>query len=201
MTATTTLSPATAGRTLGRAVLAGAVGGLVAGIVGRVVMGVLASVNKEDAGIVTDDGFPIGEITVGGTLGLLTVTVVIGLIGGLVVLALRGLRFGPGWARFLGMPVGSTVVVGSLLVHEGTDYTVLKPTWLAVSLIMLIPLIYAFIAVALVDRWVGDGPTFWDRLPGAVPWAARVGLVVLVAVSLGDLVSTIDELVNPFQFD
>lgn len=198
---TTTLFSTTAGRTLGRAALAGAVGGLVAGIAGRIVMAVLAAVNEDASGIVTDDGFPIGRFTVGGTLSLVSFTVVIGAVGGLVVLALRGLRFGPAWFRVLSMPAGATVVAGSLLVHEGTDYTVLKPTWLAVSLILLIPLLYAFVVVALVDRWVGDGPTFWDRLPAALPWVARIGLAALTVFALGELVSTIDEITNPFQFD
>jgi hypothetical protein len=201
MNDTQTRSRTTAGRTVGAAVVAGAVGGLVVGIAGRIAMAVLASVNEEDAGIVTDDGFPIGRFTIGGTLSLVALTVVVGLVGGLIVLALRGLRFGPAWFRFISMPVGATVVAGSLLVHEGTDYTVLKPTWLAVTLILLLPLLYAFVVVALVDRWVGDESTFWTRLPVAVAWIARVGLAVLVAVSLGDLVSTIDEIANPFQFD
>lgn len=188
-------------RTLAKSVLAGAIGGLVVGVVGRIVMAVLAAVNEDASGIVTDDGFPIGRFTVGGTISLVSFTVVIGAVGGLVVLALRGLRFGPAWFRVLSMPAGATVVAGSLLVHEGTDYTVLKPTWLAVTLILLLPLLYAFVVLGLVDRWVEEGPDFWERLPAALPWIARVGLAVLTVFALGELVSTIDEISNPFQFD
>ncbi len=190
-------------RVLGRAALAGGLGGLVVGgIFGRVFMFVLSALNSEDDGIITDDGFPMGRFTVGGTLNLISFTVAIGVIGGLLVLALRGLRFGPAWFRVVSMPLGATIVVGSLMVHsDGVDFTVLQPWWLGVGFTLAVPLLYTILVVALVDRWVGDRPTFWTRLPVAVPRIARAAFTALIALALVDLVSTIDAIANPFRLD
>lgn len=116
-------------RQLGIGVLAGAVSGfVVGGLGGRLFMFVLAELNPEDAGVRTDDGVPIGQFTLDGTLNLIVITTVIGVIGGLVFLALRGLRFGPQWFRVLSMPLGATMVVGSMLVDsDGVDFTLLQP--------------------------------------------------------------------------
>lgn len=190
-------------RTLGLAALGGGLAGLLAGgVYGRVFMFVLAQLNPDHAGVNTDDGFPIGRFTLAGTLNLVSFTVTIGAVGGLLFLLLRGLRFGPRWFRLLSMPVGVTVVVGSTMVHsDGVDFAVLEPWWLAVALTLVVPLIYTVVVSTLVDRWLGDGPTFWVRLPAAVPWVVRAAFVVIVAVALTDLLSTIDEIRHPFRFD
>jgi hypothetical protein len=188
---------------LGIGVLAGAVSGLVVGgIGGRLFMFVLAELNPEESGIKTDDGFEMGQFTVSGTLNLLVITTIIGIIGGLVFLALRGLRFGPPWFRVLSMPVGATIVVGSLLVHsEGVDFTLLEPLWLAVALTLSVPFLYTLMLAALADRWLGDEPGLWQALPAAIPWFARAAFTALIVVSLIGLVSTVDDILNPFQFD
>ena len=38
-------------------------------------------------------------------------------------------------------------------------------------------------------------------MPAAVPWLARAALTALVVVSLIGLVSTVDDILHPFQFD
>lgn len=188
---------------LGIAVLAGATSGFVAGgIGGRVFMFVLAQLNPEESGVRTDDGFEMGQFTVSGTLNLLVITTIIGVIGGLVFLALRGLRFGPPWFRVLSMPVGATIVVGSLLVHsEGVDFTLLEPLWLAVAMTLSVPFAYTLMLAALADRWLGDEPGLWQTMPAVVPWIARAAFTVLIVVSLVGLVSTVDDILHPFQFD
>ena len=109
------------------------VGMVVGGVWGRAFMAVLAALNAEDHGTRTDDGFRMGQFTVGGTLNLLVVTAVIGAIGGLVFLSVRGLRFGPAWFRTASVALGATLVVGSMLVHaDGVDFTRLEPVALAV---------------------------------------------------------------------
>ena len=131
-------------RTLGLAVLAGAVSGLViGGIGGRLFMFVLARLNPEEHGLSTDDGFEMGQFTVSGTLNLIAVTTVIGIVGGVLFLVLRGLRFGPGWFRVLSMPIGTTIVVGALLVHsDGVDFSLLQPRGLAVAFTLAVPFLY-----------------------------------------------------------
>ena len=198
-----TISARSAARTLGIGVVAGALSGfVVGGIGGRLFMFVLAQLNPEESGVLTDDGVPIGQFTVGGTLNLLIITTVIGVIGGLVFLALRGLRFGPQWFRVLSMPVGATMVVGSMLVHsDGVDFTLLQPIALGVAMTLAVPFLYTLMLAALADRWLGDRPSIWASLPGGVSWTARVALTVLAVIAFTDLMSTVDEILNPFQFD
>jgi hypothetical protein len=191
-----------AGRTLGLAIAAGAVSGFLAGGVGgRLFMFVLARLNPEETGVKTDDGFEMGQFTASGTANLLAITTVIGILGGLVFLALRGLRFGPGWFRVLSMPVGATIVVGSMLVHsDGVDFYLLEPVELAVAMTLAVPFLYTLLVAGLLDRWLGDAPGVWQAMPAVVPWLARAALTALAVVVLVDLVSTIDDIVHPFQF-
>ena len=196
-----TISARSVARTFGIVVLAGALSGfVVGGLGGRLFMFVLAELNPEEAGVLTDDGVPIGQFTLSGTLNLLGITTVIGVIGGLVFLALRGLRFGPRWFRVLSMPVGATIVIGAMLVHsEGVDFTLLQPVELGVAMTLAVPFLYTLLLAWLADRWLGDEPGVWQALPSAVPWLARAGLTALAVVALVSLVGTIDDIVNPFQ--
>ena len=199
----TTISARSIGRTLGLGVLAGALAGLlVGGIGGRLFMFALAQLNPEDSGVRTDDDVPIGQFTLDGTLNLLVITTVIGMIGGLIFLALRGLRFGPPWFRVLSMPIGATLVVGSMLVHsDGVDFTLLQPVELGVVMTLAVPFLYTLLVAALADRWLGDAPSVWSKLPTPVPWVARSALAVLAVLAFVGLVSTIDDIVHPFQFN
>ena len=197
-----TISVRSAARTLGIGILAGAVSGfVVGGLGGRLFMFVLAELNPEESGVLTDDGVPIGQFTFSGTLNLLVITTVIGVIGGLVFLALRGLRFGPRWFRVLSMPVGATIVVGSMLVHsDGVDFTLLQPVGLGVAMTLAVPFLYTLLVAFLADQWIGDDGG-GRKVPAAVAWVARAAFTVLAVVALVSLVSTIDEILNPFTFN
>ncbi len=181
-------------RRLALGVAAGAVTGLVAGGVwGRIFMFILASLNPEDHGVKTDDGFAMGQFTVGGTVNLLTATAVFGAIGGLVFLALRGLRIGPAWFRVTSLALGAVLVIGAMMLHsDGIDFNRLQPVWLAVVLTLSVPLLYAVGVSWLGDRWLGSGPTYWQRVPTAVPWIARGALAVLAVVAAVSLAGTLD---------
>lgn len=183
-------------------VAAGAVVGLVAGgIWGRAFMAILAGLNSEDHGTETDDGFAMGQFTIGGTLNLLLATAIIGSIGGLVFVAVRGLRVGPAWFRTASVALGACLVVGAMLLHsDGVDFTRLEPLWLAVAFTLSVPLMYAVGVSWLGDRWLGDGPTFWQRLPVAVPWVARALLAAIAVVAAVDLTGTLVDIFddNPF---
>lgn len=189
-------------RRAGVGVAAGALTGLVVGGVwGRSFMAILAGLNSEDHGTETDDGFAMGQFTVGGTLNLLVATAVIGAIGGAVFLAVRGLRIGPAWFQTLSLALGATVVIGALLLHsDGVDFTRLEPIGLAVAFTLSVPLLYAVGVSWLGDRWLGDGPTFWQRLPAALPWIARGVLAVVAVVAAVDLAGTLVDIFddNPF---
>lgn len=190
-------------RRVGIAVVAGAVSGfVVGGIGGRLFMFVLAGLNPEDAGVLSDDGFEMGRFTAAGTLNLLLFATVVGAIGGLIFLALRGLRFGPRWFRVLSMPVGATIVVGSLTVHsDGVDFGLLEPVGLGVAMTLAVAFLYMLLLARLADRRLDDGPAAASRVPPAIAWTARAALTVLVVVAMVDRVSTINEILNPYQFD
>jgi hypothetical protein len=172
-------------------VASGAVAGLVAGgIGGRLFMSLLAALNPEAAGIRSDDDFIIGQVTLQGTVNLLVLTTVLGAVGGLVWVAIRGLRFGPRWWRLVSMPLGVGAVAGSSLVHsEGVDFTVLEPTVLAVALTLAVPVLAATLVSAVGDRWIGSEQTVWQLLPAAVPWAARAGFAALALVAANSLLA------------
>jgi hypothetical protein len=183
-------------RSLALAAAAGAVVGLlIGGIWGRAFMFLLAQLNPEEHGIDTDDGFAMGQFTLVGTLNLLVVTTIMGAIGGLLFLGLRGLRFGPTWFRTASLPLGGVIVVGGMLVHsDGVDFDRLEPVGLAVALTLSVPLLFTLGVVWLGDRWLGDAPTFWQRLPAAVPWIARAGLTLLAVAATVDLAQTLADI-------
>lgn len=125
-------------------------------------MGILASQNPEEQGVISDDGFEMGRISLGGTTQLLLTTLQIGLLAGLIYLALRTLAFGPAWFRIASLTAGGTVVFGAILIDDGgVDFTLLDPDVLPVVLFLAIPLVYVPVAAILTERWLR--PTSWFR--------------------------------------
>ena len=177
-------------RRLAVATIAGAVVGFLAGGVGgRLAMSLLANLNAEHAGTVSDDGFTMGQVTLGGTLNLLLVGTVLGMLGGGIYLAVRNLRIGPSWFRSASLAIGATIVVGAGLVHsDGVDFTLLEPTWAAIGLTLAIPLVYALALPPLADRWLHPDSALMTTRNRAVfvplvPWVfpltpAAIALVV-----------------------
>ena len=165
-------------RRLAAATVAGAVLGLlVGGVGGRLAMLLLAALNPEAAGVTSDDGFIMGRFTFSGTLSLLVVGTVIGILGGGIYFVLRGLLIGPRWFKILSISGAAAVVVGSLLVHvDGVDFTLLHPTWLAIALFVTIPGVYAALLTMLTERWLTPG----GRLMRTPRWAILVSLLLWV---------------------
>ena len=178
------------GRRVAVAVLAGAIAGLVAGgIGGRLFMSLLAALNPRAAGVESDDGFTMGQVTLSGTANLLLVSTVLGAVAGLVWVTVRGLRFGPPWWRAISMPLAATLVIGDQLVHaDGVDFTLLEPPVLAVGLTLAVPAAATVIVTALGDRWIASETTTWQALPSAVAWVARAGITAAVALATAGLV-------------
>jgi hypothetical protein len=178
-------------RRLGLAALAGGIAGLVAGgIGGRLFMLVLARLNPRATGVLSDDGFVMGRFTLAGTLNLLLAGTVFGVIGGLVWVAIRGLRVGPMWWRRVSVPLGATLVIGAMMVHsDGVDFMLLDPPLVAVALTLSVPLLATILITWLGDSWIGSDQTFWQRTPTTVAWIARAALTLLAAVALVDLAS------------
>jgi len=184
----TTTPVAAAARRLAAASWVGAgLGLLVGGIGGRLFMALLARLNPEDHGTITDDGFPMGEFTASGTIQLLLTGAALGVLGAGVYLALGWLALGPPWFRRLSVAVGGTVMVGAALVHdEGVDFTRLEPTWAAIALTLAVPLVFCLLMPPAVDWAVRDGSMLlrggWTWL-GLVPWVFPLFPMTLVLVA------------------
>lgn len=165
-------------RAASAAVAAGALlGFVVIGWGSRLAMLVLARLNPAVTGRISDDGFRMGQFTLGDTMGLVLFSTILGAVGGLLYLAVRPLRMGPSWFQHVALFVGPAVVVGSMLVHtDGIDFGVLHPTWSAIALFVALPGVYALSVAVLSERWLDDDAWFRRRS------LSRVAPVLVVLV-------------------
>ena len=170
-------------RRFAAATAAGAIAGFVAGGIGsRLAMMVIAALNRDMTGRLTDDGAIMGRFDLGETAGLVLFTTALGVLGGLVYLAVRDLRIGPPWFQRASIIAGPAVVVGAMLVHrDGIDFTLLEPAALSIALFVAVPALFSALVSPLADRWLAPGA--W--LGRAPTWA--VLLVVLPVAVLWPL--------------
>lgn len=173
-------------------VAVGLIAGLLVGGVGsRLAMLVLRLTSPDSVvGVQSDDGFRIGQVTLGGTYGLLVVGVAFGILGAAFYRLLAPWLIGPTWFRSLTTALGCGSVVGSMLVHtDGIDFRLLEPTWLAISLFVAVPAVFGAVVgpittwVTQPGAWLSIGRRRW--LPGLVvlfPPALFPTLMVFVAV-------------------
>ena len=158
----------------------GALGFVVGGVGGRVAMFVLRLTSPDSVrGLQSDDGFVIGRVTLGGTLGLLALGTIVGIIGALGYRLVAPSLIGPTWLRRVTAAAGAGAVVGSMLVHaDGVDFTVLEPTWLAIVLFVAIPAVFGALIGPVLER--ADRPDAWINRG---TWRRRsLPLVVLLFV-------------------
>lgn len=160
--------------------LAGAVGGLlVGGVGGRLAMMLLARLNPEVSGTLSDDGFVMGRFTFVATLNLMVAALFLGVVGAVVYAVVRGLMIGPRWFQVASLAAGAGVVVAAAIVHrDGVDFVALQPAWLAIALFVVIPAAYAVVLTLLAERWLAPGSWF-TRLPR---WVALGPLVLVLFV-------------------
>lgn len=151
-------------------VLAGIwLGALVGGVGGRLAMLVLRLLSPDSVhGVISDDGFLIGQVTLKGTYDLIGLGAVIGLLGAIAYRWVDRWLIGPGWFRQLTSALGAGAVVGSMLVHaDGVDFRLLRPLWLAIAFFVLIPSLFGFFigpleeVLARPEAWVHRGRRRW----------------------------------------
>ena len=146
------------------------VGGISAGViligVGSRLAMLLLRVTSPDSvhGVESDDGFIIGQVTLGGTYNLLLLGASVGIIGAAAYLLVAPWLIGPRWFRHLTTGLAAAVVVGSMLVHaDGIDFRVLKPTWLAIGVFVALPGLFGGLVGVIVDAvrrpesWTSQG--------------------------------------------
>jgi len=172
------------------------VAGIATGIVvvgggSRIAMLVLRLTSPDRVhGVTSDDGFTIGRVTVGGTYNLLQLGAAVGLIGAGAYRLVAPWLMGPTWFRRLTTGAASGVVVGSMLLHsDGVDFTLLKPTWLAIGLFVTLPALFGVVIGAAVDRcaqpdsWTANGRRRW-MLPVALTASVPVTLVFMPVLAV-----------------
>jgi len=95
-------------------------GAVIGGIGGRIAMRVLfVTTGDHVQGLTSDDGFEIGRFTVGGTLALLFVTALIGVLAALCYLVAHPFVAPIGVAALPVMAVFYGIIGGALMVHRG----------------------------------------------------------------------------------
>jgi hypothetical protein len=169
-------------RTLAVATSAGVIAGvLVPGLGGRFVMRVLGATSGDDAqGRVTEAREVVGEITLSGTIG---VVMFVGLLGGIVaalgyVVLRRWLPKTAGPAGVIsGILLLGTLGVGDAMSPDNVDFVILRPTWLAVTLIVLIALLFGVTFTALAARLECGMPSLGRRLSSIAGHASLIFLV------------------------
>ena len=159
-------SAALVARRMGAMTALGALLGLlVGGVGGRLAMMLLARLNPEVIGLISDDGFRMGQFTVSDTVNLLLLGTLLGVVGAGVYALLRGLRIGSRWFQVLSIGAGPAVVIGAMIVHtDGVDFRLLEPTWLAIGLFVVIPGAYAALLTVFAERALRPG-SWWERAP------------------------------------
>jgi hypothetical protein len=180
-------------RPVSDSVVAGlAAGAAVGGIGGRLAMFVLrVTSNASLQGLESDDGFVIGRFS-GSSLFLVVFCGVLGILGALFYLVVRGWlpeRWRPALAGVFGGIVG-----GAAFVHtDGIDFQLLEPAWLAISLFVGLPAMYGVAMSILVERSLRreasrGGGRRWFL--GLIPLIALgllgplgIGLLVLMALA------------------
>lgn len=173
----------------------GVVGGLVAGVLvgglgSRLVMRILAATSGENVqGALTEAEERVGEITAGGTIGLVMfVGVFGGVVGGVLYVIVR--RVLPAQAWLAGLSFGLLLLVSLArldpLSPENRDFQILTPQWLAVVLVAALFPAFGIVVAAVVERLDRS----WPRHPASfvpllllVP-AVFVGVACLLAAAV-----------------
>jgi hypothetical protein len=180
---------------LGRLLLIGLLSGIVAGfIVGgigsRVAMRILAALNTDQAGVLTENGNISGQITAAGSLFLLFSGAFLGAIGGLLYVAIRRWLPWQGIWRRLGFGAFLFLAFGRVVIDGGNkDFALFGPPALGVSLFALLFPLYGLAVASIVDRihpYLLPLPT--RRI------AANAAYVLLVGVSAFGLFHTVSSI-------
>lgn len=158
---------------------------LVPGLGGRLMMRILAATSSpETQGLLTEANEIVGEITLGGTIGLL---LFVGLLGGLTVAPfypfVRRLLPRTAWRAglVLAVPLLGIVGVSDPLSPENRDFVVLQPRVLAVALVIVLALLFGVTYTAVAARLDAAIPALSAR-PANI--ASHTVLVLLVGPPL-----------------
>ena len=159
--------------------VAGGWGGFLVGGIGGLLAMFLHRLTSDDSvrGIQSDDDFTIGRFDLPSTLSLLFLTTVMGVIVGLIVAA--GRPFFPARGMPFAWGAAGALTGGAILVQsdpDKVDFILLEPTWLAISLFVVIPALGAFLIAAILYSW----QSWWWKNRRLTIGAAIAGLPAFI---------------------
>jgi hypothetical protein len=168
-------------RDIARGGVAGLIAGiLVAGVGGRVVMRLAAIQVPDAAGLATDNGNRIGDITLAGSLSLVLLGLGIGAVVGGLWVAISPWIPGTGATKALvAMPVA--VALGSFTLIDGhnPDFFILDHDPVVVGILVLLIALMG-LAIALIDAWLGRHLPHARTRNSRASWA--YGIVTLLGM-------------------
>jgi hypothetical protein len=176
-------------RDIARGGLAGLLAGIVvAGVGGRLVMRAAAIIVPSATGRVTEAGFRIGEVTIAGTFGLISLQGLgMGVIFGVVWVVISPWLPGPTLVRgVVAMPIAVGLSAHALIDRTNPDFELLGHNPLVVAILVALVASVAP-ALAIFDGWLDR------RLPRAVSIGSRAGvayaLLTVIGITLGGLLT------------
>ena len=182
------------GRHVGLATLAGMLSGaMVGGLGGRIAMRVTGFVGGPAvAGVFTTNGNRVGDITVGGTIGVLIVGIALGVLGGLVYAAVEPWlrRFRP-WH---GVAFGVFLLVAAgiaVLDPDNSDFARFGSAPLNVAMFAALFILFGIAIAWIFDRlppMAPDGGTRARSVAG-LGWLALALAAFVLLLSLGSATS------------
>ena len=134
-------------------------GAISAGAGSRIVMRIIALANPDSDGAFTDAEATVGEITFGGTVNLLMLGTIAGVMGGVAYLGVRRWLPVPSARKGLTYGVVSLLTVGQLLFdRNNADFQIFEPVLLAIALFSVLFLLNGLLVGVLVDKFRPEPP-------------------------------------------
>ena len=169
-------------RSLGGCLAAGLVVGLVvAGLGSRLVMRLLAIADPEAEGSFTENGNQIGDVTLGGTAGLVVFAgIPNGILAGLIVFGVR--RWLPPRQPWRGLAFSAVLLAllgGTVIDPDNVDFLILEPAGLAIALFGLLFVAAGFWLPLLAGRWGPGVPGVLYRTDVTVVGGAVIAAIVV----------------------
>lgn len=185
-------------REFGIGALAGAAAGALAGLASRIVMRISGSAAGPEAiGELTQSGFVVGDVTTGGTLGLVLLGAIGGTLGGAVYVALRPWLAPLGRWRGLGFGLLMLAVSGEP-DPTSRDFRRFGPPLVSIAMFAALSPLAGVVLVPLVtklERYVAaagpSGPRGGRRAAvHELTWIAGIG--TLVVLGLGGVITLLE---------
>ena len=179
-----------------RAVVAGAIAGFIAGGIGsRIVMAIIALLNEDKDGVLTDSSATVGEFSIGGTASLLALGTIAGILGGLLYLGLRRWLWVPSGWKGPAFGLLTLVTVGQPLFDTANvDFQIFEPVLVVVALFAALFFVNGVILARLLDR-IHPEPGYppGSRVPRVVAGALALVTLLGLLVMAGTVSTMVDD--------